>query len=97
MPRYHYQRSAGIVASDGFNGFESFGEGYLNSYFEHCVIGGPDAFVIGVEDLSLFEFAIRRKLVREIAGMPARAWLRSYRHQTIPVFDCTTVQQFMGR
>ena len=81
----------------GSNPLESYGKDYLESYFEHCVVGGPDAFVIGIEDISQFEIAIRRKLVREIAGMPARVWLASDWRQTSPVFDCTAVQQFMGR
>ena len=79
------------------SGFESFGEGYLNSYYEHCVIGGPDAFVIGVDDLILFEVAIRRKLVREIAGVPSRPKLASYTPPRRPVFDCLTAGQAPGR
>jgi hypothetical protein len=79
------------------NGFESFGEGYLNSYYEHCVIGGPDAFVIGVDDLTLFEVAIRRKLLREIAGIPSPPKPASYTPARRPVFDCLTSGQARGR
>lgn len=43
----------------------------LDVYYEDCVIGGPGAFVITVDDPSRFEVAIRRKLVLEIAGLPA--------------------------
>lgn len=82
---------------DGSHPHESYGKDYLESYFEHCVIGGPDAFVISINDMSQFEIAIRRKLVREIAGMPARVWRASDRRQTSPVFNCTTIHQFMGR
>jgi hypothetical protein len=78
-------------------GFESFGEDYLNSYYERCVIGGPDAFVIGVDDLILFEVAIRRKLLREIAGMPSRPKLASYTPARRPAFDCLTGGQAPGR
>ena len=42
----------------------------LAAYYEDCVIGGPGAFAIAVNDLSLFEIAIRRKLVLEIADAP---------------------------
>jgi hypothetical protein len=77
--------------------FESFGEDYLTSYFEHCVIGGPDAFVISVDDLTEFEVAIRRKLVQEIAGLPARVWLAFYRPPSGPVVDCSALGQTPGR
>nr|WP_280138920.1 DUF1194 domain-containing protein [Bauldia litoralis] len=76
---------------------ESFGEGYLETYYEDCVIGGPDAFVIGVHDIAWFEVAIRRKLVREIAGLPARLMTASYRPRSHPVVDCFAVGQAPGR
>ncbi|WP_217573382.1 DUF1194 domain-containing protein [Mesorhizobium sp. GbtcB19] len=72
------------------NGFESYGGGYLNAYYEHCVIGGPDAFVIGVDDLALFAVAIRRKLVREIADISSRPRLASYVPSRRSAFDCST-------
>lgn len=81
---------------DGTNSFESYGN-YLESYFENCVIGGPDSFVISIDDISLFGIAIRRKLIREIAGLPAHVWPASDRRRIHPVFDCTTIHQFMGR
>jgi hypothetical protein len=73
------------------NGFQSFGAHYLNLYYEHCVIGGPDAFVIGIDDLALFEVAIRRKLLLEIAGMPSRPRPASYAPAGGPVFDCSMI------
>jgi Protein of unknown function (DUF1194) len=79
----------------GSNAFESFGADYLASYFERCVIGGPDAFVIGVDDVSQFEVAIRRKLIREIAGLPERAWVASDR--SAPAVDCLAAGQIQGR
>ncbi len=50
----------------------------LDVYYEHCVIGGPAAFLVTVESPERFAVAIRRKLVLEIAGrkpqlMPAQA------------------------
>ena len=56
----------------GSSPFESFDEHYLKSYFAYCVVGGPDAFVIGIDDLSQFEVAIRKKLVRDSGAVPAR-------------------------
>ncbi|WP_168992061.1 MULTISPECIES: DUF1194 domain-containing protein [Mesorhizobium] len=73
------------------NGLQSFGAHYLDLYYEHCVIGGPDAFVIGIDDLTLFEVAIRRKLLLEIAGMPSRPRLASYNPAGGPVFDCSMI------
>jgi hypothetical protein len=40
----------------------------LDVYYEHCVIGGPAAFLVTVESPDRFALAIRRKLVLEIAG-----------------------------
>ncbi len=48
----------------------------LDLYYEHCVIGGPGAFLVTVETLDRFALAIRRKLMLEIAGAiprPVRA------------------------
>jgi hypothetical protein len=52
--------------------FSAFGMPNLDIYYEDCVIGGPGAFMIAVTDPMNFEAAIRRKLVLEIAGLPAR-------------------------
>ena len=40
----------------------------LDTYYRNCVIGGPGAFVVPVNDWSQFPEAIRRKLVLELAG-----------------------------
>jgi hypothetical protein len=40
----------------------------LDIYYEDCVIGGPGAFVIPIQDRSKFIEATRTKLVLEIAG-----------------------------
>ncbi|MDX8480398.1 DUF1194 domain-containing protein [Mesorhizobium sp. VK24D] len=74
---------------DGSNGFQSFAPRYLASYYENCVIGGPGAFVIGIDDLAMFEAAIRRKLLLEIAGLPARPRVVSYTQPSSPAFDCS--------
>ena len=44
----------------------------LATYYRDCVIGGPGAFVIPVTDPEQLLELIRRKLVLEIAGLPAR-------------------------
>ncbi len=45
--------------------------GGLPKYYQDNVIGGPGAFLITVEDFHSFADAITRKLVAEIAGLPA--------------------------
>jgi hypothetical protein len=42
----------------------------LDIYYEDCVIGGPDAFMIPIRDRQSFVDATRTKLVREIAQVP---------------------------
>ncbi|MBO6716502.1 MAG: DUF1194 domain-containing protein [Rhizobiaceae bacterium] len=49
----------------------TFGIPDLDRYYTHCVIGGPGAFVVPVNDWSHFPEAVRRKLVLEIAGGPS--------------------------
>ncbi|MBK1661615.1 DUF1194 domain-containing protein [Paracraurococcus ruber] len=45
----------------------------LDAYFRESVIGGNGAFLIAVEDFASFATALRRKLILEIAGLPAAA------------------------
>jgi hypothetical protein len=40
----------------------------LADYYRASVVGGPGAFVVEADGISAFREAIRRKLVREIAG-----------------------------
>lgn len=40
----------------------------LDLYYSACVIGGPGAFMVPVNDWSQFPEAVRRKLVLELAG-----------------------------
>ncbi len=46
-------------------------DGRLAALYERDVIGGPGAFVVTAEDRRDFARALRAKLVREIAGLPA--------------------------
>ncbi len=41
----------------------------LDQYFRDSVIGGQGAFMIAAEDFEAFGNAVRRKLIREIAGL----------------------------
>jgi hypothetical protein len=43
----------------------------LADYYKECVIGGPEAFLFSVHEISQLPAAIRRKLVQEIAMDPA--------------------------
>jgi hypothetical protein len=44
----------------------------LETYYRDCVIGGPSAFVVSIEDESQIDAATRRKLLQEIiAAAPA--------------------------
>ncbi len=43
----------------------------LDEYFRERVVGGPGAFVVPAEDFEAFGVAVRRKLIREVAGRPA--------------------------
>jgi hypothetical protein len=66
----------------------AFGIPNLDKYYEDCVIGGPGAFMIAVTDMTNFETAVRRKLVTEIAGMPARVIPAAEVVQAAPKMDC---------
>ena len=39
----------------------------LDLYYEHCVVGGPGAFIVVAESFQAFATAVRRKLILEIA------------------------------
>ncbi|MBB4382682.1 DUF1194 domain-containing protein [Bradyrhizobium sp. SBR1B] len=41
---------------------------HIDWYYEDCVIGGPDSFVVPITDREGFKEAIRTKLVLEVAG-----------------------------
>lgn len=43
----------------------------LDIYYQDCVVGGPDSFMIPVHDTKAFVDATRNKLVREIAALPS--------------------------
>jgi len=45
----------------------------LDQYFQQSVIGGFGSFMVVAEDFEAFGTAVRRKLIREIAGLTATA------------------------
>jgi hypothetical protein len=49
--------------------YESFSQPPLDIFYRDHVIGGPGAFVVAIEDFSTFAYAIRNKLIREIANL----------------------------
>lgn len=43
----------------------------LDEYYQERVIGGPGAFLMVAEGFESFEQAVRRKIIREVASVPA--------------------------
>jgi hypothetical protein len=63
----------------------------LDLYYKDCVIGGPGAFMVPVNDWSQFPEAVRRKLVLELAGGSAgdeAAHPPVQLAQAAPAYDC---------
>lgn len=70
----------------------------LDDYYEDCVIGGPGAFMITVDDPARFAIAIRRKLVLEIAGtMPEPHLMKAAAFSPEPRVDCLIGEKQRGR
>ncbi|TIP34631.1 MAG: DUF1194 domain-containing protein, partial [Mesorhizobium sp.] len=61
-----------LMTRSGFSG--AFDVENLDRYYSDCVIGGPGAFMIPVNDWTQFPEAIRRKLVLELAGPASPQW-----------------------
>ena len=55
-----------LMTSSGYS--SSYDVEELDVYYSECVVGGPGAFTIPVNDWSQFAEAVRRKLVIELAG-----------------------------
>ncbi|RWI16441.1 DUF1194 domain-containing protein [Mesorhizobium sp.] len=79
------------------DGFASYEPSSLQSYFERCVIGGPDAFAIGVTNAEMFATAIRRKLVREISMNMNQVIYAAYTERSDRTVDCNMIGQLPGR
>lgn len=57
------------IVLQGRPSFSAFDIEGLDSYYAHCVIGGPGAFTIVVRKREEFRTATRRKLILEISGL----------------------------
>jgi len=82
-----------LMTRGGFTG--AYDVNNLDRYYSDCVIGGPGAFMIPVNDWTQFPEAIRRKLVLELAGPASPQWAADEaRHPPVvlaqdpPVADC---------
>jgi hypothetical protein len=75
----------------------SFGSPFLERYYEDCVIGGSGAFIIGVEGMSRFATALRRKLVMEIAGRAEGLSPAAYVPPPNSHTDCEDISEHVGR
>ncbi len=60
-----------ILKDSSRNSYAAAGPVPLDHYYRDSVTGGFDAFVLPAEDFTTFAQAVRRKLVLEIAGLPA--------------------------
>jgi hypothetical protein len=68
----------------------------LDVYYEDCVIGGPGAFILAVQEKAQLAMAIKRKLVLEIAAMPpAVIQVAETRHE--PRIDCMIGERLIER
>ncbi len=64
----------------------------LDRYYADCVIGGPGAFMVPVNDWSQFPEAVRRKLVLELAGPISPAWRSEIRDEAAVVIPAQAQQ-----
>jgi hypothetical protein len=78
-----------LITSGGFS--SAYDVANLDQYYTDCVIGGPGAFMIPVNDWSQFPEAIRRKLVLELAGPLSPAWLAETAGEKLPVVKAQAV------
>ena len=79
------------------DGFARYDPSNLQSYFERCVIGGPDAFAIGVTEAATLAAAVRRKLVREISMDMDQVIYTAYTERSGRTVDCNMIGQLPGR
>ena len=75
-----------MLAPAMYRGPDGYG---LDDYFRDCVIGGPSSFVYPVWKKTELAEAIRRKLILEISGRPARIFRASKTvRAATPRVDC---------
>jgi hypothetical protein len=68
----------------------------LDLYYADCVIGGPGAFVLPVDDPTQLADAIRQKLVLDIAGTPP-ALVPAVATRSPPRIDCLIGEKLRQR
>ena len=61
---------------------------HLDLYYKSCVIGGEGAFLVPVRERQHFADAIRTKIIREIAALPAPAEALIRKVQADPPVNC---------
>lgn len=86
-----------VISLHAHDTLDSFGPGFVEFYYESCVIGGSGTFIVTVASTADFANAIRSKLVNEIAGLPASAHVAAYKVHLGPLVDCDTVGEAPGR
>jgi hypothetical protein len=59
---------------------------HLDLYYKSCVIGGEGAFLVPVRERQHFADAIRTKIIREIAALPATPLIQTI--QAEPPVSC---------
>ncbi len=68
----HHARDEAIRKGITINGLPILtDQPWLDEYYTESVIGGPGSFMIPAKDFESFSFAIRRKLILEIAHNPS--------------------------
>ncbi|MFU0503276.1 DUF1194 domain-containing protein [Pseudaminobacter sp. NGMCC 1.201702] len=72
-----------LMTNGGFTSVYDIAD--LDRYYAECVIGGPGAFMIAVNDWPQFPEAVRRKLVLELAGNSPDDAVRSEDTNSLPV------------
>jgi Mg-chelatase subunit ChlD len=85
-----------LLAHGRKSGFDSFGPHFVEAYYEGCVVGGPNAFVIVVSDVRDFQQAILRKILSEVAATPSRVQLTAYRAPHASTTDCSSWGEHFG-
>jgi hypothetical protein len=75
--------------ADNTDSTRLFGNSLLERYYDECVIGGPGAFSIVVNDISRFQEAVRLKLLTEIAARETTFTPASFEPSPQTLFDCT--------
>ena len=85
-----------LMTTGGFS--SAYDVANLDQYYTDCVIGGPGAFMIPVNDWSQFPEAIRRKLVLELAGptSPARQAEEAEHPPVVKAQAAATTDCFVG-